>query len=91
MLWVRVLDVLRLAVTAEGRARLLTLLLYRDEVHQTTPYTAEDRYPELFDFVAHIAPGARRISLVRLLDRRRAFGPPCPFPRRGNRGRRDQS
>jgi len=61
MLWVRVLDVLRLAVTAEGRARLLTLLVYRDEVHQTTPYTAEDRYPELFDFVAHIAPGARRI------------------------------
>ena len=59
--WVRLLDVLRLAVTAEGRARLLTLILYRVEVHQTTPYTAEERYPELFDFAASTAPNARRI------------------------------
>ena len=60
-LWVRALDVLRLAVTAEGRGRLLTMLIYGVEVHQTTPYTAEDRYPELFDFAAWTAPDVRRI------------------------------
>lgn len=60
-IWVRVFDIVRLAVTAEGRARLLTSLRYRHEVHQTTPYTVADRYPALFDFASHVAPNARRI------------------------------
>src|SRR5688572_209783 len=59
--WVRLLDLLRHVVTAEGRARLLTSLFHRGEVHQTTPYTIEERYPELFDFAARMAPAARRI------------------------------
>jgi hypothetical protein len=60
-LWVRVLDVARLLATSEGRARLWTRVVRRDEVHQTTPYTAEERYPELFDLAAKLAPGAERI------------------------------
>lgn len=60
-LWVRLLDTGRLLATAEGRARLWTRLLHGREVHQTTPQTAEDRYPELFDFIAELAPSARRL------------------------------
>ena len=60
-LWVRVLDVIRLVPAAEGRARLWTRLTHSDEVHQTTPYTEEDRYPELFEVAATLAPEARRI------------------------------
>jgi len=60
-LWVRFLDVVRLLPTAEGRARLWTRLVHRSEVHQTTPFTAEDRYPELFDLAAKLTPRARRI------------------------------
>ena len=60
-LWVRWLDLLRLIPTSEGRARLWTRLVHADEVHQTTPFTAEDRYPELFDMAARLAPEAKRI------------------------------
>jgi SAM-dependent methyltransferase len=60
-LWVRVLDVLRLVPTGEGRARLWTRIVHRDEIHQATPFTQEDRYPELFDLTATLAPGAQRI------------------------------
>lgn len=59
--WVRLVDVLRHGATAEGRGRLLTSAIYRHQVHQTTPYTAEERYPELFDFTVQVAPNARRI------------------------------
>jgi hypothetical protein len=60
-LWVRWLDLLRLIPTSEGRARLWTALVHADEVHQTTPFTAADRYPELFDMAARLAPEAKRI------------------------------
>jgi hypothetical protein len=60
-LLVRMLDVVRLLPIAEGRARLFTRLFYRGQVHQTTPYSEEDRYPELFDLVARMAPGTGRI------------------------------
>ena len=60
-LWARALDVLRLLPTAEGRARLWTRLAHDDEVHQTTPQTAENRYPALFDLAASLAPSAERI------------------------------
>lgn len=60
-LWVRVLDVVRLLPSAEGRARLWTRLRYAGEVHQTTPQTGEERYPELFDLAASLAPEAERI------------------------------
>lgn len=60
-LWVRVLDVARLFPSAEGRARLWTRLRYAGEVHQTTPQTGEERYPELFDLAGSLSPEAERI------------------------------
>jgi trans-aconitate methyltransferase len=60
-LWVRLLDLVRLLPSAEGRARLWTRLAHADEVHQTTPETAEERYPELFDLAASLVPGAERV------------------------------
>jgi SAM-dependent methyltransferase len=60
-LWVRLLDVARLLTTAERRSLLWTRLVYRADVHQTTPYTCEDRYPELFDLAAALMPDAKRI------------------------------
>src|SRR5436309_512742 len=60
-LWVRAADVLRLMPTAEGRARLWTRFAHAGEVHQTSPDTAEERYPELFDLAASLRPDAARI------------------------------
>jgi SAM-dependent methyltransferase len=59
--WVRAFDTVRLIVTPEGRWQLWTLVTRRGEVHQTTPYTSEDRYPELFDLAAKLRPDAMRI------------------------------
>lgn len=59
--WARMLDMLRLLPSAEGRSRLWTRLVHGDEVHQTTPQTAEDRYPQLLDLAAKLAPTAERI------------------------------
>lgn len=59
--WVRLLDLSRLAATAEGRGLLWTRIVHRNEVHQTTPYTREERYPRIFDLAANLAPNARRI------------------------------
>jgi SAM-dependent methyltransferase len=59
--WIRIVDVVRFLPTSEGRALLWTRLAHRNEVHQTTPFTADDRYPDLFDLAAKIAPGAQRI------------------------------
>ena len=59
--WVRGLDIARLLPSGEGRARLWTRLRYAGEVHQTTPQTAEERYPELFDLAASLAPEAKRV------------------------------
>lgn len=57
----RVFDGLRPILTMEGRGQLWTRIAHRGEVHQTTPYTAEDRYPELFDLAAKLRPDVRRI------------------------------
>jgi hypothetical protein len=59
--WVRALDIARLLPTGAGRARLWTRVVHGAEVHQTTPYTAEDRYPALFDLAFELAPNAARI------------------------------
>ena len=59
--WVRLLDVARLLVSGEGRGVLWTRIRKGDEVHQTTPHTAEERYPELFGLAARLAPNAARI------------------------------
>lgn len=40
---------------------LWTRLVRPGEIHQTTPFTRPERYPELFDLAARLAPGARRI------------------------------
>lgn len=60
-LWVRLLDFGRTVATARGRSILWTRIVHGGEVHQTTAYTCEDRYPELFDLAAELAPGAKRI------------------------------
>ena len=60
-LWVRAIDVVRLLPSGEGRALLWTRLVHGGEVHQTTPFTTEERYPDLFDLSATLAPGAARI------------------------------
>lgn len=60
-LWVRVLDVVRLLPSGRGRAQLWVRLMHANQVHQTTPATAEDRYPELFDLAASLLPHAQRI------------------------------
>ena len=59
--WVRAFDLGRLLFSAEGQARLWTMMIHRGDIHQTTPHTAEDRYPDLFDFLAVSMPEARRI------------------------------
>jgi SAM-dependent methyltransferase len=59
--WVELVDVLRLLWTGQGRSVLWTRMLHGREVHQTTSQTAEDRYPELFDLLAQLAPAAQRI------------------------------
>ena len=59
--WVKLVDVLRLLWTGQARSALWTRLAHRRDVHQTTPQTAEERYPELFDLLAELAPAARRI------------------------------
>ena len=59
--WARIVDIVRLLRTAEGRAVQWTWLVHRSTVHQTTSKTAEDRYPDLFDFVAKLRPDAARI------------------------------
>ena len=48
-------------MTGEGRGILWTRFMNRDEVHQTTPFTCEDRYPEIFDLAARLAPEAERV------------------------------
>jgi hypothetical protein len=55
------LDSARLLPSAEGRARLWTRVRHAGEVHQTTPQTAEERYPEFFDLAARLAPEAQRV------------------------------
>lgn len=60
-LWVRLLDLGRTMATAEGRSTLWTRIVHPREVHQTTAYTCEDRYPQLFDLAAELAPGAKRV------------------------------
>jgi hypothetical protein len=60
-LWVRLLDAVRLLPAAEGRARLWTRLAHGGEIHQTAPYTWLDRYPEIFDLAAQLAPDSERI------------------------------
>ena len=60
-LWVRLLDFARSVATAQSRAVLWTRIVHRGEVHQTTTYTSEERYPALFDFAARLRPDAKRI------------------------------
>ena len=59
--WVRLFDILRPLASRQGWAVTWTRILHRGEIHQTTPYTCEDRYPELFDLAAKHAPKAERI------------------------------
>jgi predicted O-methyltransferase YrrM len=59
--WVRLIDYARLLGSAEGQARVWTRLVHRRAVHQTTPQTAEERYPALFNLAASLRPDAKRI------------------------------
>jgi SAM-dependent methyltransferase len=60
-LWVRLLDFARSLLTAERRSIVWTRLVHGDQVHQTTAFTCDDRYPGLFDLAAKLAPNAERI------------------------------
>jgi SAM-dependent methyltransferase len=79
-LWVRLLDLARLVLTAEGRSILWTRVVRQDEVHQTTAYTRAERYPLLFELAAALAPRSNRILSFgcstgeELLALRRRFG-----------------
>jgi SAM-dependent methyltransferase len=59
--WVHAIDILRHTASFEGWARLWTAFVHRREVQQTSSDTSEERYPELFDLAARLAPGASRI------------------------------
>lgn len=59
--WIRALDLMRVAATAQGRSILWTRFRHGGQVHQTTTFTGEDRYPALFDLAAKLAPEAKRI------------------------------
>lgn len=58
---VGLLDGIRRIRGAEGRALLWTRLANGAAVHQTSGTSWSDRYPELFDLAAKLAPDARRI------------------------------
>lgn len=60
-IWVRAFDSIRPIATASGRGQLWTRMAHGRVLHQTTPYTEEERYPELFDLAARLRPDARRI------------------------------
>jgi hypothetical protein len=59
--WARLYEEVMLLRGAEGWARLSTRIFHAREIHQTAPFTWLDRYPELFDLTAKLAPGATRI------------------------------
>lgn len=59
--WVRILDGARLLASREGRSRLWTQNLFRDQIHQGSQYTELNRYPALFRKAHQLAPGAQRL------------------------------
>ena len=59
--WVRLLELARLIASSEGRSILWTLLTHGRAIHQTSAFTCEDRYPELFDFAASLIGAPDRI------------------------------
>jgi hypothetical protein len=59
--WVRAVELGRLVLTGEGRSQLWLMARHGADLHQSTPFTAEDRYPELFDLAATTQPNAARI------------------------------
>lgn len=58
---IRLLDLVRLIPTADGRARLWTRFAHGARLHQTSSDTCEDRYPELFHLAAQLEPDPKRI------------------------------
>jgi hypothetical protein len=58
---VRLLDGARALGRPDGRALLWTRLVHGRALHQTSGTSWEDRYPELFELAARLAPDARRI------------------------------
>lgn len=58
---VRLFDGLRGLGRAEGRALLWTRIAHREALHQTSGTSWPERYPELFDLAASIAPDAGRL------------------------------
>jgi hypothetical protein len=58
---VRLLDGLRQLGRADSRALLWTRMAHGGALHQTSGTSWPERYPELFDLAAELAPGAARI------------------------------
>jgi SAM-dependent methyltransferase len=59
--WAAIFDLVRPALSAEGRSLIWLRLVGGSEVHQTTAYTEPDRYPELMALAAKVHPGPSRI------------------------------
>lgn len=59
--WVQLLDAGRPMFSSVGRSQLWTRIVHGSEVHQTTSYTSDDRYPELMALAARLCPTPRRI------------------------------
>jgi hypothetical protein len=58
---VRLLEGLRQLGRADSRALLWTRMAHRGALHQTSGTSWPERYPELFDLAAELAPEAQRI------------------------------
>jgi hypothetical protein len=58
---VRLLDGVRSLGRADGRALFWTRIVHGGALHQTSGTSWPERYPELFDLAARLAPDARRI------------------------------
>jgi chemotaxis methyl-accepting protein methylase len=91
---VTVIDGVRPVFTAEGRAELWTKVAHARELHQSTPFTAEDRYPELMRLAGRLRPDAKRILSFgcstgeELVTLRRYFPSAEKSPQPKDRGRR---
>ena len=59
--WILPFERLRLMWTADGRSRLWTMFVHAGSVHQTSTFTAFDRYSAIFDQAAAIRPSAARV------------------------------
>lgn len=59
--WIPIFDASKLLWTRAGRGQLWTRAMHGGDLHQSTPDTWEERYPQLFELAAKLDPSAERI------------------------------